>query len=317
MATTKVAAKKPRKIKIAHRKWYQLRRSGPKPVLKKLPKNWTIIKAALATVWRYRWLFVKIMVVFAILNLLLVRGFSGSGDAAYLKNNLVDAVEGGADKLKAGGTILAFLASSSGNTASEAASAYQTILLIVASLALIWTLRQISVDQKVRLVMRDAYYRGMTPLVPFICMVFIGAVYLLPFAAGALTYSTVIGYGIANGVVEYGLWALLLVATTAISFRIILSPLIGLYIVTLPDMTPIKALKSATQLIRYRRWALFFKLIFFIAGLLLAGSAIVLPTIFIFPPAAPWVYYIVVMIGLVITHSYLYNLYRELINHAP
>ncbi|MDB5166845.1 MAG: conserved rane protein of unknown function [Candidatus Saccharibacteria bacterium] len=314
---TSAATAKNRKIKIAKRRWWHLRRRGPKPVLSKIPSSWFLFKQSLRSMWKHKWLFLRIVLVFALLNIILVRGFSGSGTTSELKSSVIDVTQGNFGKLAGAVSIFAYITLSSNNKASEAAGAYQVILVIVGSLAVIWTLRQLSAGEKVRLKMRDAYYRGMTPLVPFICETLLTIMCLLPFTIGATVYATVIKYGIITGWWEHALYFSVMAALTVLSLRIFIAPFMGMYIVTLPDMTPLKALRSGKQLVRFRRWNVLRKALFFACMCLLLSALIIVPVVFIYAAAAPWVFFGLVMISLVLFHHYFYGLYRELINHAP
>jgi hypothetical protein len=92
------------------------------------------------------------------------------------------------------------------------------------------------------------------------------------------------------------------------------SSLFALYIVTLPDMTPMKALRSARELVRHRRWTVLRKILCLPLILLVAGAVIMLPIIIVLTPLAQWVFFLLTMLALVAAHAYMYTLYRELLN---
>jgi len=136
---------------------------------------------------------------------------------------------------------------------------------------------------------------------------------LVPLGVGSALYSTVINNGIAVTVVEKIIWGLLFFVLAVLSLYMLSSSLFALYIVTLPDMTPFKALRSARELVRYRRWTVLRKIIFLPLGLLLLAAIVVVPVIIFITPAAQWVFFVCTMAGLALVHSYMYNLYRELL----
>jgi hypothetical protein len=92
------------------------------------------------------------------------------------------------------------------------------------------------------------------------------------------------------------------------------SSLFALYIVTLPGMTPIRALRSARGLVRYRRWTVIRKILWLPLLLLLVAAVIMLPIIIWLTAVAQWVFFILSMFALLAVHSYMYALYRELLN---
>jgi hypothetical protein len=124
----------------------------------------------------------------------------------------------------------------------------------------------------------------------------------------------VINNGIAIYAVEKILWALLFAGLALLTLYMLSSSVFALYIVTLPDMTPMKALRSARELVRYRRWTVLRKIICLPIILLLVALVIMLPVIILLTPLARWVFFILTMAALLAIHAYMYTLYRELLN---
>ncbi len=92
------------------------------------------------------------------------------------------------------------------------------------------------------------------------------------------------------------------------------SSIFALYIVTLPDMTPLKALRSARELVKGRRWAVILRLLSLPVILLIVAAIIMVPIIIVLTPVAQWVFFLLTMFTLVAVHAYMYTLYRELLN---
>jgi len=185
-------------------------------------------------------------------------------------------------------------------------------LVIVASLAIIWALRQVLSGTRPRI--RDAYYKGMYPLIPFILVLLVIGLQLLPLLIGSTLFSLVISNGIAVYLVEKLVWALLFAALALLSLYMISSSIFALYIVTLPDMTPLKALRSARQLVRYRRWTILRKILFLPILLVVVAAVVMLPIIVWLTPLAQWVFFVLTLFAIAAVHSYVYSLYRELLD---
>jgi len=268
---------------------------------------------SLAVLKRHWQLFLNILLFYAILNLLLVHGLASNGELGSLKTTIDSVFKGSGGQLGGGLTLFVYLlgGSSSSNSANANAGVYQTLLIVLASLSLIWSLRQVYTNQKVRA--RDGYYRGIYPLIPFILVLLVIGLQLLPLILGGFLYSTVISNGIAVYAVEKILWALLFFLLALLSLYMISSSVFALYVVTLPDMTPLKALKSARELVRNRRWAILRKLIFLPIALVVLAAVIMVPAIIFLTTVAEWLYFILTIIGLAVIHSYMYALYRELL----
>lgn len=299
----------PRKLKPAPRRAFRFRRrtSNPRPIA----NVWHIATNTANMLWQHKKLFIGLALIYGVLNLILVRGFSGGTDVAQLKSQLAQVFSGNFGPLKSSATIFVSLVSTSGNTSSSTGGAYQLFLLIVMSLATICGLRLTMAGEFVRL--RDTFYKGMYPLVQFLLVLLVVCLQLIPFLAGAAIYNIVISNGIAIDAGEQLLWALLFALLTAASLYMLCSSLFALYIVTLPNMTPLKALRSARELVRYRRWPIIRKLLFLPVCLLIVAAIIMLPTILFVPVAAQWLFFLLTMCGLVVVHAYMYILYRELL----
>lgn len=274
---------------------------------------WYLTKTATYMLWRYRKLFLGIALVYGILDLLLVRGFSTGTNIGNIKQSIHQVYSGNFSFLLSGLTaFVALVGSSAGGGTSGAAGAYQLFLVLITSLASIWSLRQVFAGTNVRI--RDAYYQGIYPLVPFMLVLVVIGIQLVPLAIGAALYSAVITGGIAALAIEKILWFIGFLSLASISFYFIISSVFALYIVTLPNMTPLKALRSARELVRYRRWVVLRKLLFLPLLLIVVGVIVMLPIIGFLAPLAPWVFFVLTMLAVVAQHGYLYTLYRELLN---
>jgi hypothetical protein len=277
----------------------------------KLPSVWKLSKQTATLLWQHKLLFIGITLIYAVFNLIFVQGLSGSVDLTSLKASLQNVL-GGANALTSSLTIFAVLLTSSNSGTANSSSGYQVFLLLIVSLAVIWALREVMAGVSVRI--RDAYYRGMYPLVPFILVLAVIGLQLIPLAAGASIYSIVVSNGIAVYAAEKLLWALLFGLFGLLSLYMISSSVFALYIVTLPDMTPLRALRTARELVRFRRWTVLRKILVLPVILLIVAAVIMLPVILVVTPAAQWVFYLLTMFATIVVHTYLYILYRELLS---
>lgn len=271
-----------------------------------MPNVFVVLWRSLEVLKRHWKLFLGIVLIYGILNLVLVRGLSGGTDLSTVKSALR-----GTGSLTTGASLFLYLLGGSGNTSSAGAGSYQMILVIIISLALVWSLRQVYAESQVRI--RDAFYKGMYPLVPVILILLVIGLQLLPLIVGATVYSIVMSNGIAVGSLEHILWFLLLIFTSLLSLYMLCSSTFALYIATLPDMTPMKALKSARELVKHRRFLVARKILFLPLAMLIMAAIVMIPLILVVTPFASWAFFILSMIGLAVAQSYMYALYRELL----
>lgn len=269
---------------------------------------WQLFGKAFRLIGEYPGYFIRFGLVCVGLNLLLVHNFSL--DVATLKSQIETLI--GANTLATGaGTFLAVL--SAGSSASGAAGVYQYILLIVVSLAFIWSLRQLtSVTVQLPRV-KDSFYRGMEPLVPFVLVLTVLGLCTLPFVLGASMYSLVSVNGIAVGWAEQLLWLALSIGLAGVSVWLLARYATAAYIVTLPSVTPIQALRSSAKLTKGYRLHIFRKVVVLSIVLLLLTAALTIPAILLWTPLVQWVVFLCGVVALLFAHVYLYSLYRELL----
>lgn len=301
-----------RRVKQPTYKTFRLskRLRQPKPPLKGAFRLFVQSIKTLLKNWR---LFGGIVLVYLVLTVVLVKSFGISSNIAGLKSAFLSFFHGSSAELKTSLGLFSILLTNANSTASEVAGAYQSMLLVIISLVVIWALRQSLAKDKVKLTIRDAFYKSLYPLVPFMIVLFIVGLELIPLLLARFLYGSVFSGGLAVTGIEKVLWALFLGLLTLLSFYMITSSIFGLYIVTLPDVRPLQALRSARELVRYRRWMIMRKVLFLPLAIIILGALIVVPIIIISPSVAEWVFFVLSMMVLATVHSYLYNLYRELL----
>jgi len=278
---------------------------------KKLPNAFRLFKDSLTHILKYWKVFLGITVIYLLLTILLVKGFGVSSNVGQLKSNLQSVFHGNIGAFTTGLTIFGVLLGSAGKASSDVAGAYQSILLIVTSLALIWALRQ--THAKIKISVKDCFYRGMYPLIQFILVLLVIGIQLIPILIAAFLYNFIFSNGIAVKWYEQIGWTIAIILLSLWSLYLLSSSIFALYIVTLPDVRPLQAIRSARELVRYRRWSVLRKIVFLPIVLLLVGALIILPLIIFAAPVVEWVFFGLTMTVLAIVHSYMYGLYRQML----
>ncbi|MGZ6005492.1 MAG: hypothetical protein ACXWLH_05090 [Candidatus Saccharimonadales bacterium] len=288
----------------------------PQPRLKpdkpaKLTGSFRLLARSLRLLGEHWRLFLTIILIYGFLSIILVRGIGGGLDLTNVKASLKGGFSGSFSQLATGAVLFSYLLGSSGSSANPAAGVYQTLLVIIMSLVVIWTLRQVLAGHAVRA--RDAFYKGTYPLVQFTLVLLVVSSQLLPLLIGSWIYTTVVNNGIAGAGFQKIIWLGLFIGLAWASLYMITSSIFALYVVTLPDMTPMKALRSARALVKFRRWTVVRKVLFLPLAVLILGALIMIPLILLLTAAAEWIFFLLSMAVLVVVHSYMYNLYRELL----
>jgi hypothetical protein len=193
---------------------------------------------------------------------------------------------------------------------ATANSVLQTFLIIIESLVLIWAIRHLLSGTSVKI--KQAYYQSATPLIPFILVIFVILFQLLPLTIGSLALGILLASAFGNSFVSF-LFVLFFLALAAWSLYLVSSSIFALYIVTLPNMTPLEALRSAKKLVKFRRLIIIRRLLFLPIVILALIGVIMIPVILFASITAPTIFYTLTTVALLFAHTYLYGLYRSLL----
>lgn len=270
-----------------------------------------LMKANIQHLLKFKRLFLGISVWYFLLSLVLVSGLVGSTDYSELKGTLTQIFKGTGGQVTTGFTLFGVLISSGAGKVSEAGSVYQSTLLVVVSLVVIWALRQTYAKKQVTT--KQAFYKSMMPLVPFVLVLIVIGLQFIPLVISSTIYSIVITSGLAVTNIERVLWGIFMLCFIILTLYMVTSSIFALYIVTLPDMSPMQALRSARELVRYRRWSIMRKVIFLPFCLVILAAVIMVPVLLFLTFAAQWLFIFLTMLALVVAHGYMYRLYRELL----
>lgn len=280
-----------------------------KPVRKKIANVFVLLKISVRLI-RNNWkLFGGITIIYIVLTFMFVSKLQGT-DIAKVQE-LLQKLD--ASTFTTITTTTAIFASLFENNKQQAGSSFnQSCIFILITLVTIWSLRQTSANKIVRI--RDAFYKGTYPLVQFVLVLLTIGFQLIPMAIASWLYEVVIIGGIAGNGLEFVLWLGLIIGLLCVSLYLVISSIFGLFIVTLPDMTPLKSLRSARQLVKYRRLEVLRKVIFLPILLFLLAICVMFPVIIFLPAIAEALFYVLSLGVWIFTLTYIYNLYRELLN---
>lgn len=250
-----------------------------------------------------------IVLVYLILNIIFASGISNVSSAfSTIKSDL--QASGGHNLANAAGGF-ASLIGSAGASGSSTGSTLQSVLFVIESLVIIWALRHLLSGQVISV--KQAYYRSMTPLIPFLLVIFVIIIQLLPATIGAAVFAAIVTSVFPGTAAASVLSAVALILLAAWSLYMVSSSIFGLYIVTLPDMQPRQALRSAKDLVSFRRLAIIRKLLFLPLIIFIVMGLIIVPLILVASAIVPVVFYILSMLAILFVHTYLYSLYRGML----
>jgi hypothetical protein len=281
--------------------------------LPKLPSAWQLTKQTVRLLQGQRKLFIGITLIYGALNLVLAQTLTSSGNVGDLRNQLTQGFHGHGGAIASSITTFTGLFSSGGiGSNTNNTGTYQFLLFIIGSLAIIWALRQVTNGKTDSILVRDAYYRGMYPLIPFILTLIVIGLELVPLLIGSGLYGLVVGRSIAIGSLEIGTFFVIFIGSALLTLYLLSSTFLALYIVAQPDVAPMAALRAAGRLVRGRRLVVFRKVVFLPLIMLTAAIVIMLPIVFLLPFLAQAIFFLLGIFALLAVHGYMYTLYQEL-----
>lgn len=276
-----------------------------------LPSATYILRKALKMCWDVRRPLIGIVFVYALLNFVFVRGFSSPLNATLAKQTIEESIGESLEGITAVGALFGAIVNSPTNSGSETAGLYQTILFLVVSLAVIWVYRMHAKGKKVTA--KEAYYTGLYPIVPFLLVLLVLFLQLIPAYVGSIIYGIVTTNDIAVSGIEKAIFVIFYASLIMLSLYMVCSSLFALYVVTLPEMKPMQALRSSRQLVFSRRRSIFTKLLLLPVIAFILLIVVLVPFIYFLPVLAPWLYAFLSLSGVVFLHAYLFTLYKELL----
>lgn len=265
-----------------------------------------LVKESLSVLWNNKRLFVWFVILYGLLTVAFVRGPQYL-TTAEIKSKVQETIPDSINDP----TLVAGVLVSETSQISQTAAVYAVVLYIIFSLAMIWLLRAVHEGKKVRL--RDGFYYGMHGLVPVILIASLMLLQLIPVALGALIHSVVTVSQIATNSLEEAISWMVFAAFGFLTLSMFAASIQAIYIATLPEVTPMEAIRRSRMLVKNRRAKIILRML---VGLLLYGfiSFVVLLVIAsTIPVAGPWWWWIVGILALPIGQSYFYSLYRSLL----
>ncbi|HEX5797223.1 MAG TPA: hypothetical protein VFX86_02430 [Candidatus Saccharimonadales bacterium] len=308
--TASAKEKRPRTRKERSYKSFRLSKKIKPAQKKPLPGIIRLCKLATIPFKKNKKLFLGIMSVYFILTAIFVSGISTLPGFVEVKDNIEQLIGGEITGIASTLTLFTYALSSSGGTGASSTN-YQIFISLIVSLAVIWSIRQVLAGEKIGV--RQAFYQGIYPLVPFLLVLFVIGLQLIPFLIGSFLLSTVLANQIAISAMEQALWWVVFILLSTLSFYMVVSSVFALYISTLPDMTPIKALRSARGLVPHRRFGIALRIAGLPMVLIVLYAFVLIPLIYIIPVLVIPAFLALNSFSIFFVHSYLYNLYRNLL----
>lgn len=310
-----------------HRSFRLTRRRDTRRSLQ-LPGYFAFTGQVIRHLWSQRRVFFPLLVVY-VLALFFFVGIGSQEVYATLLSTLQETgseIAGGnpGQLIEAGVIFLSIASTGLTGELSEGQQIYSVILLLLIWLTTVWILRAQFAGKVVKL--RDALYSAGSPIVATALIAIVLIIQLLPIAFAAIAYSAAETSGLLTGGVEAMLFWITAALLATLSLYWLSATFFALIIVTLPGMYPIKALRTAGDMVVSRRLRLLLRFVWMIVVVSLALAIILIPIIAldawlksVWPviewlPIVPVSLAIVSAAGVIFSASYIYMLYRKVVD---
>jgi len=281
------------------------------------------------TLLQFKNVFIWLIVVYAALTIVFL-GLGSQQAFSTLSETLQDTgseiFEGNIGELGKAGLLFVSVATTGLSVEpSEIQQLLAVIFIILAWLTTVWLLRNLLAGHKVRF--RDGLYSAGAPIVPTVLLSLLLLVQFLPLALAVIGYGAALASGLLDNGVEAMLFWFAAGFLTVLSLYWATSTFFALIIVTLPGMYPLRALRTAGDIVLGRRVPIFLRLVWMSLSLILFWAIFLIPIILLMTflgnvwpivqsiPVVPVVLVILSSLSVLWSAAYIYLLYRKVVDN--
>jgi hypothetical protein len=282
------------------------------------------------TVWENKRQLLSLAAIYLVLFTILV-GIGSQETYTSLSDTLQDAgtsvVGGDFSQLGEAGTLFLTIATVGiSETPTESQQIYIGLLGLLVWLTTVWLLRNKMAGHKVSL--RDALYNAGSPIVSLFLVLLVLLVQMIPILLAVIAYSAAASSGLLNDGVEAMLFWIGASILALISIFWATSTFFAMVIVTLPGVYPMKALRSAGDLVLGRRLRIVLRWIWMFVAVAVAWVIALVPALLldiwlrsIWPaygvaPVIPLLLAVLGTVSLIWFANYVYLLYRKVVDES-
>jgi hypothetical protein len=279
---------------------------------------WSLVFQTSLFIWSHKRIILGLGLIYALLGAFLVGSLSQVDYTAF-KDASQKVIGGNVGALSTAFTLFGASISGAFNTPTTPLQQFLSgVLAIFFWLSLVWAARMLTAQKVIKL--RDALYNSGSPIVPTLAIMGVMCLQLIPASLGIFAYAIASNGQWLQGGVEAMVFAGAAVLLVLLSLYWLTSSFIGLVVVTLPGMYPLRALSTARDLVLNRRWSIVARIIFLGVVLLIAWAVVMLPIFMIdnwlhfgWLPLIPVFMQIMAGLTVLFVSIYIYKLYRSLL----
>jgi len=282
-----------------------------KKIISPISSSMVLLKKTLRIIGFQKKFFSISIAVYALLSALLVVNVHAFNNVRNLKSAYMHGLLTIGKNLSASLSTLGSLSGTVTKSNNSASSVIQFLLFLLFSLMFIRAIREANKARKLKFF--EGLYSSGFPLIQFLFVIIILAFETLPIIIAIYIFQTIFSNGIAASEVEKVIWFIVCLAIILLGVFLLISSIFSLFIVTLPGMRPLSSIKSSWKLVQSRRLIIARKIISMVICLFIGLGLLALILVWLVPVISAWVLLILGLVSFLLTYTYLYTLYRELL----
>jgi hypothetical protein len=313
-------------VRRPHRSFRRTRRRDYNRSLK-LPGYFAFGREVRKTLWSHKKVFLLLSLFYAVVMAVMV-GLASQDTYSSLTDTLRatsgDLFSGNFGEVgQAGLLLLTAMTGGISQELTDVQKVYAGIVVLLTWLTTVWLLRNLLAGHKVKL--RDGLYNAGSPIVPTFLVALVLFVQLLPLALAVIGYAAAAGSGLLAGGVEAMLFWIAAGLLGVLSLYLITSTFMALIVVTIPGMYPMRALKTAGDLVIGRRVRVLLRMLWLAISVVITWVVVMVPIILLDTwakgvwenlqaiPVIPVCLLAMTSITVVWAAAYIYLLYRKVV----
>ncbi len=309
-----------------HRSFRRTRRRDYARSLK-LPGYIAFTAQVWRTLSRHKRVFICLIALYAVIMLVL-GGITNQATYDKINGLLQESAPavftGGAGKIGQAGLLLLSTFASVPTSLSPEQQVLLTLTLLMVWLCTVWLLREFLLERKPRL--RDGLYNSGAPILSTVVIVLIAALQSIPVGLVALIYAGLSSAGILNGGFAAMIFSIFALTVVTLVLYWLTSTFIGMVVVTLPGMYPLRALRASSDLVIGRRLRILLRVLWGMLTVVVAWAVVMIPLVLLDAaikgawtavanvPTMPIAAAIMTAWTTVWLASYIYLLYRKIVD---
>jgi len=251
------------------------------------------------------------LLAYILLSVVIVINISAFRRVSSLKSTYIHGVASVGSNISASLSTLGSLSSTISGSKNGSTSAIQFLLFIIFSLVFIYAISEAYNGRRPKFA--TGIYSSLHSFIQFILVMFLLIIESFPVLVAISLYRIVFINGIAASLGEKIIWVIVCGLIFGLGIYILVSSIFALIITTQPNIGPLASIRSSWRLVKKRRLLVLARIAVMFISLFIALGFAALVLVWLIPAASAWTLLILGLGAILITYTYMYSLYKELL----